>query len=127
MVYHLFHFLCSLLIRGIFSYKTHEEGLKTFSFIWNRFRDNNPDKMQTALYWLQVCGGRTGGGREREREGRRERGREGREREREGGRGREGGREEGRGERERGRVGESVREKEGESVYYCWNQQSTYM
>ena len=44
------------IFRKIFSEKKHPEGLKTFGFIWDMFRDRtgSPDNMHKALLWLQV-------------------------------------------------------------------------
>ena len=36
------------------SYKTHDEGLKTYGFIMEKFRSRESTRRQTALFWLQV-------------------------------------------------------------------------
>lgn len=44
-----------LLCRLIFFHEKHEEGLKTFGFVWDLFRENDSESMHKALLWLQVC------------------------------------------------------------------------
>ena len=42
-------------LRQLFiSYETHDEGLKIYDFIWEKFRSKNSENRQKALFWLQV-------------------------------------------------------------------------
>ena len=44
----------SSLRRELFtSYESHDDGLKTFDFIWEKFRGRDMTTLQRALFWLQ--------------------------------------------------------------------------